>query len=182
MEKKTGQPTLPGICMSLLFHDLQDLHGAGLDADAAGDALGSGILGLQDHDLHGAGLHTLAAGNALFLVDHVNAGLGVLGDGLVLTGAHALAALDADVGLGSIALGNDADAAEILIKLLIECFGAGLNALQAGHTFGIFLNNELLHKKDTPLSICYYHFIIQPSSGKCNYILEIPKLFEVSYL
>ena len=37
------------------------------------------------HNLHGAGFHALAALDAQLLVDHVNAGLGVLGDGLVFT-------------------------------------------------------------------------------------------------
>ena len=131
--------------MYLLFYDLQHFHGAGLDTDAAGDALGSGVL--QAHDLHGADLHALAAADALLLVDHVHAGLGVLGDGLVLAGAHALAALDANVGLGSIALSNDLDAGQVGIKFLIESLGAGLDALQAGHTFSGFINSELLHNR-----------------------------------
>ena len=129
----------------LLFHDFQDLHGASLDTDSAGDALGGGIL--QDHDLHGAGLDTLAAANALLLVDHVHTGLGVLSDGLMLASLHALAALDADVGLGGSALGHDLDAAEILVKLLIESGGAGTDALQASHTFCALFNSELFHKR-----------------------------------
>ena len=99
------------------------------------------------HDLRGADLHALAAADGLLLVDHVHAGLGVLGDGLMLTSLHALAALDADIGLGSVALGNDTDAAEILIKLLIEGGGASLDALQASHAFCAFFNSELLHKR-----------------------------------
>ena len=131
----------------LLFHDLQDFHGASLDTDAAGDALGSRTLILHDHNLHGAGLDALAAANALLLVDHVDTGLGVLGDGLMLTGAHALTTLDADVGLGNASLLNNLNAAEGHIIFLIECLGAGLNALQASHTDFVFLNSELLHKK-----------------------------------
>ena len=129
----------------LLLDDLQDLHGAGLDADAAGDALGSGIAFLQDHDLHGADFDTLAAADTLFLVDHVNAGLGILRDCLMLTDLHALAALDADIGFCSIALGNNLDAGQIGIKLLVECFGTGLNALQTSHALGTLFNSELLH-------------------------------------
>ena len=45
----------------LLLNDLQDLHGASLDTDTAGDALGSRILRLENHNLHGANLDTLAA-------------------------------------------------------------------------------------------------------------------------
>jgi hypothetical protein len=129
----------------LLLHDLQNLHGACLDADTAGDALGSGILGLQDHDLHGAGLDTLAAADALLLVDHVDAGLGILGDGFMLTGLHALAALDAGHRLGSVALRNDLNAGQIGIEFLVECLGASLNALQASHALGVFLNSQLFH-------------------------------------
>ena len=101
---------LPVYVENLLFDDLQNIHGASLDADAAGDALGSRALGLQNHDLHGANLHALAAGDALLLIDHVDAGLGVLGDCLMLTDLHALAALDADIGLGTLTLGHDLQA------------------------------------------------------------------------
>ncbi len=131
--------------MHLLFHDFQDLHGAGLDADAAGNALGYGAFGLENHNLHGASLHTGTAANAVLLVDHVHAGLGILGNGLMRTGLHALAALDADIGLCAGSLRNDLDAGIIGIELLIERLGAGTHALQTSHTFGIFLNSELLH-------------------------------------
>ena len=139
--------------MELLFDDLQDLHGTGLDTDAAGDALGSGTLGLHDHNLHRAGLDTLAAADALLLVDHVNTGLGVLGDGFVLAGTHALTALDADIGLGSASLLNDLDAAQGDVIFLIECFGASLCTLQASHALGILLNGELFHNRKSPLKI-----------------------------
>ena len=129
----------------LLFHDLQDLHGTSLDTDATGNTLGNRSLFLMYHDLHGAGLDTLAAADALLLVDHVHTGLGILGDGFLLTGAHALAALDADIGLCTGALSHDLDAAQIGIKFLIKCHGAGADALQTCHTFSILLNNELLH-------------------------------------
>ena len=98
--------------------------------------------------MHGAGFHALAAADTLLLVDHVHAGLGVLGDGLVLTGSHALAALDAGLGLGTGTLGNDLDAGQILIKFLIESLGAGADALQTCHALYIFLNSELLHNRE----------------------------------
>ena len=138
--------------MYLLFYDFQNLHGAGLDTDAAGNALGCRALRLQDHDLHGADLDALAAADTVLLADHIDTGLGVLGDGIVLTGLHALSALDADLGLGIIALSHDADAAQILIELLIESGGTSLNALQTCHAGFIFLNSELLHRKG--LSFC----------------------------
>jgi hypothetical protein len=161
--KKKGQPKLPFYVKILLFDDLQDLHGASLDADAAGDALGGRILRLQHHDLHGAGLDALAAADALLLVDHVDAGLGILGNSLMLTGLHALAALDADHGIGSIALSGDLDAGQIGVELLVECLGASLNALQAGHTFGIFLNSQLFHNGGFSfLSILQLYYTASP--------------------
>ena len=146
--------------MQLLFDDLQDFHGAGLDTDAAGDALGSGAVLGHDHNLHGADFHALAAGNALLLVDHVNAGLGVLSDGLVLTDLHALAALDADIGLGSTVLLNDVDAAEGDVIYLIKGLGTGLDTLQASHAFCALLNSELLHKRTLLYILFYYTSII----------------------
>ena len=131
----------------LLLYNFQHFHGAGLDADAAGDALGSGVLGLEDHDLHGAGLHTLAAADAVLLVDHVHAGLGVLGDGVVLAGLHALAALDAHIGLGAGSLGNNLNAAQILIEFLIECLGTRTDTLQACHALNVFFYREFFHDK-----------------------------------
>ena len=157
-----GSQTTAHLCNRLLFHDLQHFHGAGLDADAAGDALGRRIFGLQDHDLHGANCHTGTTADTLLLVDHVNAGLGILGDGLVLTGLHALAALDAGHRLGTGALGDNLDTGQILIKFLIKCFGASLNALQAGHTLHVFLNSELLHGKELSFSFIYsIHYTIK---------------------
>ena len=141
----------------LLFNDLKDFHGAGLDADTTGDTLRSGALGLQDHNVHGTSLNTGAAADTQLLVDHVHTGLGVLGNGTMLAGAHALTALNTDIGLGGIALSNNADAAQILIEVLVEGLRAGLNTLQASHTFGIFLNNQLLHKKRTLLFHNFYH-------------------------
>ena len=131
--------------LKLLLDDLQDFHGASLDADAAGDALGGRIAFLQNHNLHGANLHTLTARNALLLVDHVNTGLGILGNCLMFANLHALTALNADIGLCSIALCYNTDAGQVLIELLVKCFGAGLNTLQTGHAGFIFLNGELLH-------------------------------------
>jgi hypothetical protein len=122
--------------------------------------------------MHGAGLNTSAAADAQLLVDHVHAGLGVLADGAMLAGTHALTALDADIGLGGVALGHDADAAQILIELLIKSLRAGLNALQASHTFGIFLNNELLHKKELPFSFIspsIIHNKIKKINGKLHF-------------
>ena len=80
----------------------------------------------MNHDLHGANLDALTALDAELLVDHVNAGLSILSDSASLTDLHALATLDADIGLCSIALCNDLDSGQIGVKLLVECFGASL--------------------------------------------------------
>ena len=111
-----------------VLDDLQHLHGAGLGADAAGDALGGGggAFGKQA-DVEGADLDALAAAHAELLVDHVDA-LGVLGDGLLGAVLGALAALDADLGDGLAVLLDDGDAGLVLVELLIESLGAGLYA------------------------------------------------------
>jgi hypothetical protein len=109
----------------------------------------------MDHDLHGANLDTLAAADAELLVDHVHTGLGILGDGTVLTDLHALATLDADIGLGPTLLAcNDLNAGIVGMELLIKGFRASLNALQAGHTLYIFLNSELLHNREFSFMYC----------------------------
>ena len=132
--------------LELLLDDLQKFHGAGLDTDAAGDALGSVSSTFRhDHNLKGAGLDALAAANALFLIDHVNAGLGVLGDGFMFAGAHALAALDAVIHLGFAVLFHDLDAAQARIGYLIKCFGASHNAAKACHAAIVLADIQLLH-------------------------------------
>jgi hypothetical protein len=153
----------------LLFDDLQDFHGAGLDTNAASDALGNRRLFLMYHDLHGAGLHTSAAANAQLLIDHVNTGLGVLGDRAVFTGLHALTALDTNHGLSTAVLaGNDLNAGIIGVELLIKCLGASLNALQAGHALGILLNGQLLHRMISFLKLSrkIIHDILQNGNRK----------------
>ena len=150
----------------LLLYDLQHFHGAGLDTDAAGDTLGGSALLGHDHDLHGACFHTFATLDAQFLVDHVNAGLGVLGDGTGFAGLGTLAALDADVGLGFAVLAFDnLDTAQGNIIGLIKCLGTSLDALQTGHTLFGFLNSELLHRVDSPL-VLYLLFYYTKSFSK----------------
>ena len=147
---------LAAICkyVSLVFDDLQHFHGASLGTDAAGDALGGGAAFLQDHNLHGAGFHALAAGNAELLVDHVDTGLGILGDGTGLTDLCALAALNTSHGLCVASLiGTDLNCAESHIELLVECLRAGLNALQASHALLVFLNGQFFHKRTYPFYI-----------------------------
>ena len=134
--------------VNLFFDNFQNFHGACLDADAAGNALGGSALLSHDNDLHGACLNTLAALDAQLLVDHVNAGLGVLGDGLVFTDLHALAALDADHGLCFALLVYDLDAGQILMELLIESGGTCVNTLQTCHALSALFNCKLLHSKN----------------------------------
>ena len=164
----------------LLFHNLQHFHGANLGTDAAGNALGSRAIGLHDHNLHGASLNTLTAGNTQLLVDHVHAGLGVLGDSASLTGLHALTTLDADSGLGFAGLvGADLNGAEGHVKFLIECFGASLNTLQASHALGIFLNSELLHREKSPLFMYLHNRLYMVKTKKATKKTGKTKLFEL---
>ena len=154
LEKKTAANAAIFLYVCLVFDDLQNLHGASLGTDAAGDALRSRAAFLQNHDLHGASFHALTTGNTQLLVDHVDAGLGILGDSTSLTSLHALAALDADHGLGIAGLvGADLNAAEGDIKFLIECFRASLYTLQTSHALLIFLNGKLFHKTIYPFYI-----------------------------
>ena len=94
------------------------------------------------HDLHRTCSHTRTATNTKLLIDHVNAGLGILGDGAMLAGTHALAALDANIGFCfAVLTGYDLDAGINGIGFLIERFSASLRALQTSHAFGILLNS-----------------------------------------
>ena len=148
--------------LSLFFNNFQDFHGAGLYADAASDALAGGaFLGLH-HNLHGANLYALTAGGAKLLVDHVHTGLGVLGDSTGLTNLCALATLDTDHRLSSAILLHNLDAGQVLVELLIECLGAGSDALQASHTFYIFFYNELLHRKELSFINIFPTIILYP--------------------
>ena len=104
----------------------------------------------MNHDLGGANFHALATANTLLLVDHVDAGLGILGNCLMLTSLHALAALDTDAGLSAGTLRQNADTGQFLVKILVEGDGTGTDTFQTCHTFRIFLNSELLHK-NSPL-------------------------------
>ena len=133
--------------MKLLLDDLEDFHRACLDADAAGDALGSGILRLQDHNLHGAGLDALTATDALLLIDHVNASLRVLSNGFMLTDLCTLAALDTGHRLCTGTLCHDLNARQILVELLIKGVGASLHTLQTSHALSVLFNHEFLHNK-----------------------------------
>ena len=148
LQKEKGSQTAALSNMYLLLDDLQNFHGASLDTDAAGDALGDGIAFLVNHDLHGAHGNTGAAADTELLVDHVHTGLGILGDSAMLTSLHALTALDAGIDLGCAVLTlNDLDCGIIGTGLLIESLSTGLHALQTCHTFHVLLCNELLHRK-----------------------------------
>ena len=86
----------------------------------------------------------LAAADTQLLVDGVDA-LGVLGDGLVLTDRGALAALDADHGLGRTLEFDDLDAGLVRIKFLVEGVGTCADAFQTCHTGGALFDSEFLH-------------------------------------
>ena len=86
----------------------------------------------------------------------------------MLTGAHTLAALDASHRLSSIPLSDDANAAQILVELLVKRLGASLNALQASHAGFVFLNSELLHGKELSFFLIFTENIIHIQSRKIN--------------
>ena len=150
---------------SLLFDDLKQLHGAGLGADAAGDALGSGFT--KRHHLHGTDLDALAAGGAELLVDHVYAGLGVLGDGVVGTGAGTLAALDAGFDLDIALVVHDTDAALGFIKHLVKRLGAGPDAGQTRHAFDALFYGKLFHGNTHLQFILQLHYTYLHGICKC---------------
>ena len=129
----------------LLLNDLQDLHGASLGADTAGDTLACSATFRKDNDLGRTSLSTLAAGCTQLLVDHIYTGLGILGDRTAFTSLHTQTALNADHGLRTVLALHDMDAGKIGMECLIESLGAGFNASQASHTFHIFLNSQLFH-------------------------------------
>ena len=159
IKTKQGSRSCP-VRKLLLFDDLQDFHGACLNTDTAGDALGSGIAFLQNHDLHGANFNTLAARNAQLLINHINAGLGILSDGAMLANLLALTALDAGHGLSAGTLCNDLDAGQVFIEFLKESVRASTDALQASHALYILFNSKLFHPDRNPLFLIFIYAII----------------------
>jgi len=85
----------------------------------------------------------------------------------MLAGSHALTALDAGHGLCAGTLGNDLDAGQILMELLIESSGACADTFQTCHTFDIFLDSQLLHSKSYPFSFIFPD-IIQDNGKNSN--------------
>ena len=156
--------------IELLFHDLEDLHGACLNSDAASNALGGGLISRTYHNLHGADFSALTAGGAQLLIDHVNTGLGILGDRTGLADLGALTTLDASHRLGASALSNDLNAGQIGIKLLIEGHGASTDTLKASHAFAILFNDKFLHRKRSSFLLLF--FILYRTSRK----IAMPKI------
>ena len=152
--------------IQLLFDDLQDLHGTSLDTDAAGNALGSRVAFLQNHDLSGTNLDTLAAADTLLLVDHVNTGLGVLGDCTSLTDLCALTALNTDHRFCFALLFNNLNAGQILVEFLIKGGGTSVHTLQACHTLGVLFNHKFLHIREFPFSYVFSKAYYNPSGAK----------------
>lgn len=152
--------TLYAYCLSvyvLLFDNFQNLHGASLDADAAGNALGGvGCVLCLDQNMEGADILALAAANTELLIDHVNT-LGILGDGAVFANSGTLAALNANHGLGHTLEIHDLDAGLIGIEFLIESIGAGTDTFQTCHALGTLFHSQFFHG-DSPL--CHNLFIL----------------------
>ena len=173
---KMGSQRLPIRCTQLFLHDLQQLHGTCLDANAAGGAL-AGIWGVfvLDDQAEGTGLDALAAAGAELAADHPDA-LGVLGDRAGGTDLGALAALDTDHGTDVLAALDDLQSGLIGVEFLIVCVGAGADALQTGHALHAFFDGQLFHERSPShfyllfiiqhkrkLSICLYRFLSIPA-------------------
>ena len=116
--------------------------------------------------MEGADLGALAAAGTQLLVNHVHAGLGILGDGTSLTGLGTLAALDADIGLCGTVFVHDLDAGFVLVELLVESGGAGTDALQACHAGGTLFDAQFFHSQ-SPFFL-YISPIIQDNSQNSN--------------
>jgi hypothetical protein len=138
--------------IKLLFFNFQDAHRTSLGANTAGNALGHGILLLMYHHLGRTYFHTLTATDTQLLVDHIDAGLGILADRAMGAGAHAFAALYAGLDLGFALVVHDLYAALGRIKLLVEGLGAGPDAAQARHALNVFIGYKLLHRLFPPTS------------------------------
>lgn len=135
-----------------VLDQLKNFHGALANALAAGNALGDLVADLN-HDLEGTCSHALAAADAKLLIDHVNA-LGILGDGILLAGLSALAALRAGLDHdAAILLISDTDAGLILVELLIEHGGAGDHTLETCIALGMISYLNLLHYGETSVVI-----------------------------
>jgi hypothetical protein len=80
----------------------------------------------------------------------------------MLAGTHALATLDADLRLGTGALGDDLDTAQILVELLVESLGAGADTSQTSHTLNVLLDRQFFHMVMTSLLfICFLYYTIE---------------------
>jgi hypothetical protein len=119
--------------------NFENVHGTCLDTDTAGDTLGRGDAGGDDHT-EGTDLSALAAAGALVFIDDVNA-LRVLGDGFFRTVLRALATLYTDGRFHLTVFLNDPDAGFILVvALFVKCGGAGVDTGQTSHTLGAFFH------------------------------------------
>jgi hypothetical protein len=99
----------------------------------------------------------------------------------MLTSLHTLAALDANHRLCAGALGNDLQSAQVRMKFLVKCFGAGTDTFQTCHAFYIFLNSQLFHNGGFSFLIIFYETIIlhspQNSNIKIGIAEPIPSYF-----
>ena len=90
----------------------------------------------------------------------------------MLTDLHALAALNADIGLGSGPFRNDLDAGEIGIKFFVKSIRTGPDTLQTSHTLGILFNSELLHNRGFSFSLFYTNIIQSFPRNSNGYFLN----------
>lgn len=171
-KKDAGGKPASFLNRKLLFDDFQQLHGASLGTDAAGDALG-GIFYIVslDHNMERASVLAGTATGAELLIDGVNS-LGVLGDGAVGAGSCALAALDTYHRLSLALEFNDLEGSLVLVEFLVEGLGASLNTLQASHALNIFFCGELFHN-ELPLMVNKYFFIDYNEEEQINQCISL---------
>ena len=84
-------PSGPSFRKSVLLKHFDNLHGTGLDADAACDAFRRFVLRENDY-FHRTYFRTFSAADAQFLIDHVDS-LRILLDRTLLTGSGTFSAL-----------------------------------------------------------------------------------------
>jgi hypothetical protein len=99
-----------------------------------------------------------------------------LGDCTGFANLSTLATLDAGHGLCAGTLGNNLNAGQILMELLVKSGGAGTNTFQTCHALNIFLNSQLLHS-ESYLSSLIFLAIIQDTDKNSNGKFKILKKF-----
>lgn len=182
-----GVPS-PGVCRSgpfLLFFYKQAVHRAGLRTLAAGNAFeclfGCGIL---SHHMHRADLNAGSAACAEFLVHHVNTEF-VLCDSVLRAVPGTLAALNTGYRFGLegeyFVYRLDPQSGKIQIVALEIGIRTYLNAGEAVHALGFFVNLQTFHNLTSSLSIeIVLHFPFAVNTAKKHPESSLLSLFQIT--